>query len=390
MNLIPMATGDIFEASGTANDTDSTTTDKLLDDMTITDPGADDYLTMFSMSIAWGSLGSADLGRATLSVHEGGAVVTDSERDNEVEDSLDNAFWVAYCGGRVTVGGSTDDLEIFWQGSSTSTRTGRERTFVAIREAAAGLITADGSPSIILPTAAGAAEILNTATGAPPITLPTASGVAEIIKPATGAPEITIPTAAGAAEIVKTATGAPEITIPTAAGVAELTNTASGAPDIPLPTAAGTTDIERAATGAPSITIPTAAGVSEIIKPASGAPEIALITAAGVADVAATVITADGAPEIILPTAAGAAEIIKPATGAPSITLPVAAGVSEIIKTASGAPAIALITAAGTAFPCSEILAPDTIAALVALSGDVTDIDEPVNSPDGNWLLLAA
>ena len=133
MNLIPIGSGDIFQATGTVDDTDSTTTDKLLDDMTITDPGADDYLTMFSMSVAWGSL-AADQGRVTMSVHEGGAVVTDSERENEVEDSLDNAYWVAYCGGRVTVAGGTDDLEIFWQGASTVARTGRERTFVAIRE----------------------------------------------------------------------------------------------------------------------------------------------------------------------------------------------------------------------------------------------------------------
>lgn len=133
MNLIPIATADIKQATGVADDTDSTTTDKLLDDMTITDPGANDFLTMFSMSIAWGTI-VTDEGRTTMSVHEGGAVVTDSDRDNEVEDSLDNAFWVAYTGGRVTVGLSTDDLEIFWKGNSTVTRTGRERTFVAIRE----------------------------------------------------------------------------------------------------------------------------------------------------------------------------------------------------------------------------------------------------------------
>jgi hypothetical protein len=137
MNLIPIATGDIFEASATANDTDSTTTDKLLDGMTITDPGAADYMTLFSMSIAWGTI-TADQGRTTMSVHEGGAVVTDTDRDNEVEDSLDNAYWVAYTGGRVTVGGATDDMEIFWQGASTVQRTGTERTFVAIRELSVG------------------------------------------------------------------------------------------------------------------------------------------------------------------------------------------------------------------------------------------------------------
>ncbi|MEE8306586.1 MAG: hypothetical protein V3R81_04930, partial [Gammaproteobacteria bacterium] len=133
MTIIPVVSADCKQATGTADDADSTTTDKLLDDMTITDPGADDYLTMFSMSVAWGTL-AADEGRVIMSVHEGGAIVTDTDRDNEVEDSLDTAFWVAYTGGRATVGGGTDDLEIFWQGASTIARTGRERTFIALRE----------------------------------------------------------------------------------------------------------------------------------------------------------------------------------------------------------------------------------------------------------------
>lgn len=133
MNLIPLASGSIFQAIGTVNDTDSTTTDKLLDDMTITDPGADDYLTMFSMTQAFGTLSSDDA-RVTYSIHEGGSVVTDSERDNEIEDSLDDTYHLAFCGGRVTVGSGTSDLEVFWQGASTATRTGRNRTFIAMRE----------------------------------------------------------------------------------------------------------------------------------------------------------------------------------------------------------------------------------------------------------------
>ena len=133
MNLIPVASSDIFEASATNDITDSTTTDKLVEDMTITDPGANDFLTMFSMTTSWGAL-AADEGRVTLSIHEGGAVVTDSERDNEVEDSLDLARNIGSCGGRATVGSGTDDLEVFWQGNATITRTGQERTFIAMRE----------------------------------------------------------------------------------------------------------------------------------------------------------------------------------------------------------------------------------------------------------------
>lgn len=133
MNLIPVATGDIFESSDTVDDTDSTTTDKLVDNMTITAPGVADYLVMFSMAIEWGTI-AADQGRTTLSIHRDAAPWPDSERNCEVEDSLDLAYQVALCGGKVTIGGGTDDMEIFWQGSSTVLRTGQERTFIAMRE----------------------------------------------------------------------------------------------------------------------------------------------------------------------------------------------------------------------------------------------------------------
>ena len=136
MNIIPIASGDIFQATGTVNDTDSTTTDKLIDDMTITDPGAGDYLTMFSITQEMPTI-AVDEGRVTYSIHENGAVVTDTERDSEIEDSLDLAHMLAYAGGKVTVSSGTSDLEVFWQGASTVARIGRERTFIAIRELSA-------------------------------------------------------------------------------------------------------------------------------------------------------------------------------------------------------------------------------------------------------------
>lgn len=248
---------------------------------------------------------------------------------------------------------------------------------------------ATGSPSIILPTSSGAAQITKTATGSPSIILPTSSGAAEILNPASGAPEIILPTSSGAAEIIKTADGTPSIILPTSSGVAGIDRSATGAPSIILPTSAGTADVtgSKSADGAPSIILPTSSGAAEITKPATGSPEIILPVSAGVAEITKP---ASGAPSVFLPVSAGAAEVVKTASGAPSVFLPTASGASEIVKTATGAPSIILPTAAGDAHQCSEILPPDTIAALVALSGDVTDIDEPVNSPDGNWLLLAA
>lgn len=135
MNLIPTAAGDIFQATGTADDADSTTTDKQLDDMLIADPGADDYLVIYTGSEF---VGSASDDEITYSIEEGGAKVPDSERTWEHEGSIDNVNLFSACGGRVTVAGGTDDIQIFWQSSRTQTRTARERTLIALREAAGG------------------------------------------------------------------------------------------------------------------------------------------------------------------------------------------------------------------------------------------------------------
>jgi len=135
MNLIPMDAGDIFEASGTVDDVDSTTTDKQIDDLIISAPGADDYLVIFSSTNGFGVLTANQ--STTFSIREGGVQVTDSARIQSHDASLDNTNLEVAAGGRVTVTG-TDDLQMYWQGSATDTRTLLERTFVAVREAAPG------------------------------------------------------------------------------------------------------------------------------------------------------------------------------------------------------------------------------------------------------------
>lgn len=136
MNLIPVDGGDIFEAVGTVNDTDSTTTDKQVDDLLITAPGAADYLAIFSCTDFYGDIANGE-GITTYSIRAGGTKVTDSERANEHEGSVDSTDLVGIAGGRVTVVGGSDDLQLYWQGASTVTRTARERNFVAIKEAVA-------------------------------------------------------------------------------------------------------------------------------------------------------------------------------------------------------------------------------------------------------------
>ena len=143
MNLIPVATADIVEATGTADDSRTTGDDEILiDDMTITDPGADDWLVCFS---AYDSVGTVGTHATTYMIHEGGAIVTDSDRRNDHDESEDSTNLPVLAGGRVTIAGATDDLEMFWDilPASIPTWTVHERTLVAIREASAVVFDAE-------------------------------------------------------------------------------------------------------------------------------------------------------------------------------------------------------------------------------------------------------
>lgn len=135
MQLIVMPTVDLFEATGTADDTDVTTVDKQIDDMLITDPGVNDYLTLFASSTLYGNIGSPTK-ITTYSVRVAGTKVADSARDHGHEPSLDDTDLPVMTAAKVTTSLSTDDLQMFWQGNQTDLRTMHERTFIAIRETA--------------------------------------------------------------------------------------------------------------------------------------------------------------------------------------------------------------------------------------------------------------
>ena len=137
--LIPVDGGDIFEASGTADDSNSGTSDVAIDDMLITDPGAADYIEAFTTSVFLGNITSDT--ETIYRLREAGSTVTDSDRRNDREASIDNVNMFAGAGGRVTVSSGTSDLQQFWQSNKTFTATARERTLVAMREAAAGGLT---------------------------------------------------------------------------------------------------------------------------------------------------------------------------------------------------------------------------------------------------------
>ena len=132
LTLTPTDAADVNEASSVATDTDSTTSDVLIDGMTITDPGQDQYLAIFTSYDFFGVIGTGDA-LTVYRIREGGVTVPDSDRENAHEESIDSTNMNVQAGARVAVPNATSDLEMFWQGSSTDTRSIFQRTFIAIR-----------------------------------------------------------------------------------------------------------------------------------------------------------------------------------------------------------------------------------------------------------------
>lgn len=134
MILIEIPDADIFEASGTVDDTDNTSgSDVAIDDLLTENPGAADYLVFFNSFDFYPDLGSP-FGVTTYKIYEGGAEDTNLTRIFEHEDSLDNTLMAIFLSGRVTLGLGTDDIQAYWNANSTVIRTIYERTLIAIRE----------------------------------------------------------------------------------------------------------------------------------------------------------------------------------------------------------------------------------------------------------------
>jgi len=247
-------------------------------------------------------------------------------------------------------------------------------------------LTSSGSPAITKPTSAGVAEIIKPASGTPELTKPTSAGVAEVEKIASGAPSLTKATSAGVAEIIKPASGTPSLTKPTSAGTLVVTNLASGSPSLTKVTSAGVAEIEKIASGSPSLTRPTSAGTLVVTNIASGSPELTKPVSAG-SMTAGSEHTASGSPSLDKPTSAGTLVVTNLASGTAALTKPTSAGVAVIVKPTSGAPSLTKPTSAGAAYPFNYC-APDAILAQTNVSGTVDDINERVDTPDGNWLEL--
>lgn len=132
MILIGMPSADIFQAQGTVTDSESTAdTDKQIDDMIITTPGARDYLVMFNSYDFYPTISSPE-GLTTYKIYEDGAEDTNLTRLIEHDAVLDNTYMPLCVSGRITLGSGS--IQAYWRANSTVQISIYERTLIAIRE----------------------------------------------------------------------------------------------------------------------------------------------------------------------------------------------------------------------------------------------------------------
>jgi len=138
LTLMKVASGDIVEATATADDVVTGTSEVLLNSMTLTDPGANEWLVIFSSSYRYTTSIAAPNIDTFFSLYLAAIQEANTERDFMMDVSVDLADMPCFTAALVTPAGGTDDIDVRWRSSSaTEERAAHERTLVAVREAAA-------------------------------------------------------------------------------------------------------------------------------------------------------------------------------------------------------------------------------------------------------------
>ena len=132
LTLIKVETGELFEANSTITDTDTSSSDEIIDDMTLT-PGAGDFLAIYSSTEQLPTItANKDI---NYSFFVNSSQVTTSERDFMMEESVDGNPVPVYLASIVSPAAS-QAVDVMWRGSDTTSRDNHERTFVLLKESA--------------------------------------------------------------------------------------------------------------------------------------------------------------------------------------------------------------------------------------------------------------
>lgn len=120
----------LIEATGTADDSDSSTSDQIIDDMTISNPNNGEYLAIFGSYYSMATTGGEVITNSTF-------VATTEEADTDrptLDDASNDGGDVPIAtSGLVNPSGSQDITE-HWQSDGTATRVMHERTLILLAE----------------------------------------------------------------------------------------------------------------------------------------------------------------------------------------------------------------------------------------------------------------
>ena len=125
LTLISVVSGDTDEDGQTTDSTIATATPTLLPSCQFVDPGAGDYLAVFSASFRAGTEGDT----IHAEFYVGGLPLIHTERRYYVETSLTSSTsWTMLMAAKVSPG-ATDEVEVRWWRTGVTTCTCHERTF---------------------------------------------------------------------------------------------------------------------------------------------------------------------------------------------------------------------------------------------------------------------
>ncbi len=139
LTVLPVTAADTSQAQATASTTTTSSSDVLVNSMTLT-PGAGDYIVWFSGTLD----GSSSSTYQYVSIYVNGTQVAHSEREVYNESSINGALFPVATHARLTGVGATDAIEVRWR-TTGGTATMYERRLTVSKVAAANSFQASAT-----------------------------------------------------------------------------------------------------------------------------------------------------------------------------------------------------------------------------------------------------
>jgi hypothetical protein len=200
LTLLKVDSGDVDSALASSVTNVTNTADATLNSMTVADPGADDWLALFTASGGWDSVNVAPGNDTYNNFYNAGTKVTNTDEMHHVDESIDSWPHVMPMANSavITVAGATDDVDVRHRQNDTDQLSIYGRGLVLVREA-----SADGSV-VVTPTPASAVMVTVNPTvvlGSQSITPAAASAVVDTVNPTVVLGSVSVAPAAATAVV---------------------------------------------------------------------------------------------------------------------------------------------------------------------------------------------